>query len=193
MKDCQPHRGFLDDWDNPLTDTGELYLPGNRFCNHRDCVNPEHIEGLTDQQAFEALKANPPVMRRGNRGGPKHRMLRMYAAALYAEVVEIGKQPAKGLPECSVSNCQRKTKARNLCPNHWQMFRHHAPEELKPRANPSLLDFPVLPPPTGRTERWKNQSQNNCLMTNCHRKAHCRSLCATHYQTYKRLTKRQAA
>ena len=40
---CLPHRGAFDREDNPMRD-GELFLPGARLCNHRDCINPNHIE-----------------------------------------------------------------------------------------------------------------------------------------------------
>ena len=42
---CWPWHGYYDDEDNPLTDDFKPYLPGVRICHHRDCVNPEHVEG----------------------------------------------------------------------------------------------------------------------------------------------------
>lgn len=40
---CSPHQGQIDDQLNPLDDDGELLLPGERICGHKDCVNPAHI------------------------------------------------------------------------------------------------------------------------------------------------------
>jgi hypothetical protein len=38
-----PWRGDFDLEDNPMVN-GHLLLPGVRLCEHRDCVNPHHIE-----------------------------------------------------------------------------------------------------------------------------------------------------
>ena len=41
---CIPHQGaFFEDGVTPMSD-GTAVLPGNRLCNHSDCVNPKHIE-----------------------------------------------------------------------------------------------------------------------------------------------------
>lgn len=40
---CVPWRGDFDLEDNPMVN-GHLLLPGVRLCEHRDCVNPHHIE-----------------------------------------------------------------------------------------------------------------------------------------------------
>lgn len=39
---CIPWTGDFDDEDNPMR-FGELHLPGERKCNHRDCVQEAHI------------------------------------------------------------------------------------------------------------------------------------------------------
>jgi hypothetical protein len=39
---CYPWAGEFDDDDNPMLN-GELYLPGERVCRHRDCVSKDHI------------------------------------------------------------------------------------------------------------------------------------------------------
>lgn len=39
---CIPWAGDFDDNDNPIR-FGQLYLPGERKCNHRDCVQKAHI------------------------------------------------------------------------------------------------------------------------------------------------------
>ena len=40
---CMPHLGDLDSQLRPVSDSGELLLPGVRFCGHSDCVNPKHV------------------------------------------------------------------------------------------------------------------------------------------------------
>jgi len=40
---CIPWHGDFDEADNPLLD-GELFLPGDRACRNRDCVNREHVK-----------------------------------------------------------------------------------------------------------------------------------------------------
>jgi hypothetical protein len=40
---CSPHQGQLDPDLNPVDDNGDLLLPGERVCLHKDCVNPAHI------------------------------------------------------------------------------------------------------------------------------------------------------
>lgn len=39
---CIPWRGEFDEDDNPLK-FGRPYLEGVRTCQHRDCVNPNHL------------------------------------------------------------------------------------------------------------------------------------------------------
>ena len=41
---CRPWHGNFDENDNPLDELGNLYMPGPRNCNHRDCVAPNHVE-----------------------------------------------------------------------------------------------------------------------------------------------------
>lgn len=38
---CIPWRGDFDEYDNPLFHN-KPYMPGERICNHSDCVNPNH-------------------------------------------------------------------------------------------------------------------------------------------------------
>jgi hypothetical protein len=40
-KPCKPWGGEFDRDDNPLLD-GELFMPGERICGHKDCVEVEH-------------------------------------------------------------------------------------------------------------------------------------------------------
>jgi len=39
---CLAWRGDFDSNDNPMHN-GKLFLPGQRSCGHRDCINIEHI------------------------------------------------------------------------------------------------------------------------------------------------------
>ncbi len=41
-KSCIPHQGEFDSEDNPV-EWGHLFMPGNRKCGHRDCIQPAHI------------------------------------------------------------------------------------------------------------------------------------------------------
>jgi hypothetical protein len=50
---CLPWRGNFDADDNPIKGT-TLYLPGNRICGHRDCVQDSHIASVQPWQALEA-------------------------------------------------------------------------------------------------------------------------------------------
>jgi len=43
---CLAWRGDFDAEDNPVHN-GKLFMPGDRSCGHRDCINPEHIEERT--------------------------------------------------------------------------------------------------------------------------------------------------
>lgn len=40
---CRPWRGEVDDELRPIDNHLRLYLPGERICGHRDCVNKDHI------------------------------------------------------------------------------------------------------------------------------------------------------
>ena len=40
-KPCKPWGGEFDRDENPLVD-GELFMPGERICGHKDCVELEH-------------------------------------------------------------------------------------------------------------------------------------------------------
>jgi hypothetical protein len=49
---CKPWQGDFDDSDNPLKN-GRLYLPGERVCGHRDCVEKKHIKPTAEQLIAE--------------------------------------------------------------------------------------------------------------------------------------------
>ena len=190
MKDCITHTGFYDDWDNPLDDKGEPFLPGSRFCKHRDCVNPKHIEGLTDEVAFKAL-INPPKAYEGKRPYSP-RLPRHLAKQVHAQVLEIGRIPDLGLKVCSIDNCERPKKARNLCSNHWLQFRYRASDELKKIRQITLADFPELLPRINSQQRTKVQERQThiCLFKDCSDFQKVRGLCKRHYATYKNLQRR---
>jgi hypothetical protein len=42
---CRSWPGDYDENDNPILPDGRLYLPGERACGHKDCVNTTHIVG----------------------------------------------------------------------------------------------------------------------------------------------------
>lgn len=39
---CIPWNGEFDEYDQPMLN-GQIHMPGERICNHRDCVQPSHI------------------------------------------------------------------------------------------------------------------------------------------------------
>ena len=43
---CYPYIGELDDLWRPIDDSGQLFLPGERLCGLKDCVNRNHVMGL---------------------------------------------------------------------------------------------------------------------------------------------------
>ena len=40
---CQPFQGELDDLWRPINVVGRLYMPGERVCGKKDCVNADHV------------------------------------------------------------------------------------------------------------------------------------------------------
>lgn len=40
---CQPFQGELDDLWRPINVVGRLYMPGERVCGKKDCVNASHV------------------------------------------------------------------------------------------------------------------------------------------------------
>ena len=163
---CISHEGLYDDFDNPLTDSGELYLPGTRICGHSDCVNKRHI-----LKPHEETRAE-------------------YWAKIYAEVTEIGLRPFGGSTVCLVTDCGRAHKGRNLCQNHWQMFSRQNPSKIIKHEHLTLADFPELLPIEylGKTKR----PVTKCLIETCQKNNKQRGLCSTHYGQLKRLKKRTA-
>ena len=41
--ECRPYRGDLDENWNPIDEHGNLFMPGERICGHKDCVAKKHI------------------------------------------------------------------------------------------------------------------------------------------------------
>lgn len=161
---CISHEGLYDDFDNPLTDSGELYLPGTRICGHSDCVNQRHILKPHEESRAE------------------------YWAKIYAEVTEIGLRPFGGSTVCLVTDCGRAHKGRNLCQNHWQMFSRQNPSKIVKHEHLTLADFPELPPPIRNGKAPRVESA--CIIESCQKPSWVRGLCSTHKQQYNRLRKR---
>ena len=40
---CVPYVGEVNEQWQPINAVGDLYLPGERICGHKDCVNTKHI------------------------------------------------------------------------------------------------------------------------------------------------------
>lgn len=188
MKDCITHTGWFDDDDNPLDDQGQPYLQGARFCKHRDCVNPDHIEGLSDEAAFQALM-KPALTGKRNYST---RMPKRFAHIVHAQVMEVGRIPDLGLKTCSIDSCERPKKARNLCTNHWLMFRYRANDELRKIRQITLADFPELLPALNSSQKTKvaERQTHICLFKDCSDFQKVRGLCKRHYATYKNLQRR---
>lgn len=110
---CISHQGRYDDNDNPLTDSGELFMPGVRSCGHRDCVNKNHLAGNRD-----------------------------YESKVNAEVLEIGQRPFSGATTCLVTGCTRVHKSRHLCQNHYELLARLKPSVIKKHEHLTLADFP---------------------------------------------------
>jgi len=177
MTECVSHLGNYDDFDNPLADDGSLFMPGKRFCKHRDCVNPNHIEGLS--------KRRPYPKRRPNAG----------YAEIHAEVCQIAlsNQPLTPSEVCRVSVCTEPAKGRGLCVNHHLMFRRLLPSEVGLRKVLSLSDFPALPESLPFNQRLANKdAHTGCAFAGCSNPHYARTLCATHHRSYTRLLKKEA-
>jgi hypothetical protein len=41
--ECVPYDGEVNELWQPINAVGDLYLPGERICGHKDCVNKNHI------------------------------------------------------------------------------------------------------------------------------------------------------
>lgn len=54
---CKPWSGDFDDDDNPMQN-GLPYLPGDRICQHKDCVQKSHILGVTLQKTKRVYRRN---------------------------------------------------------------------------------------------------------------------------------------
>jgi hypothetical protein len=45
---CHPWTGLHDEFDNPVTASKQLFMPGVRTCGHRDCVRASHVIAMPD-------------------------------------------------------------------------------------------------------------------------------------------------
>lgn len=187
MSNCISHVGRYDDLDNPLDDEGSLYLPGERECGHRDCVNVWHIKGM---------EANALFMMEAQRKSHKRLRANNEAAAgtnwqiIYDEVVKIGRTPKiEGVSMCQLPFCGKPHKARNLCNNHFHMFRRQSPESLKRIKRHKPASFEIVPPPIFK--RKDVDRPKECLFENCSKPVISRALCGNHYHIYLSMVKKQ--
>ena len=170
MSNCISHTGQFDDFENPLDDQGNLFLPGLRLCLHSDCVNPTHLRSYQERTT-------------------EHGNLK-YDADVYAEIIRIGNLPAGNSELCLLPNCSEPRKARNLCRAHWSMFRHREPNQIRRHLLLSLSDFPPLDKPVARSDR-SSIGPRTCKFATCQNKSRHRGLCPTHWQNYLRTYKRE--
>lgn len=125
MTVCTPYAGNLnDDW-LPVTDTGELFMPGIRSCKRKDCVNPEHVgkvavtctepdcglkpysEGLCNKHFYVERKAS------GGQVINKHDLL--------DEIINTWTYQASAVT-CSYENCKKPFKAKGVCFTHYMSW-----------------------------------------------------------------------
>lgn len=172
MLECKSHTGHYDDLDNPLTDDGQLFMPGKRSCGHSDCVQPAHIEGYEHQWIPNSRSA----------------FQRELAKKIYAQVAAIGANgyAPVGSP-CLMNECFYPVKARGLCMNHWTMFSRAKPDLVKRIRRFKADDFAHIPDPV--FARKEVDWPTVCIIDNCSKKVRSRSLCDNHYHTYLRLVK----
>lgn len=170
MSNCITHTGLFDDRDNPLDDQGKPYLPGIRLCMHSDCVNPTHLLSYQKRNARHYNLKNP--------------------AEYYEEVIRIGNLEPGTAELCSMPDCSRPRKARNLCAPHWSMFRHRQPDKIARTKQMKLSDFPALEPPVSNSDKMA-LGPRNCNVLDCPNRSRNRGLCPTHWQGFKRTYKRE--
>jgi hypothetical protein len=171
---CVSHEGNYTDDDQPLDEYGNLYRPGFRTCRHSDCINPRHILKEPKQRVREASQPKDGID--------------WYA--VYDEVIALASKPYLGNANCSVTDCNRVHKGRNLCQNHWQMLLRQRPDMIKRHVKLPASAFDSVPEPVIRNQ-WTAVDKGNCQL--CDKPVQARSLCVNHYQTFKRLKKRVTA
>ena len=169
MSNCISHTGLFDDWENPLDDKGELFMPGLRLCQHSDCVNPTHLVSYARKNA-------------------EHNN-RKYGPEVYEEIIRIGNMESGTAKVCLLSSCEEPRKARNLCAAHWSMFRHRQPKAIRRTNLMNLDDFPPLDPVLSPRER-SHLGPRNCNVFDCPNKSRNRGLCPNHWQRYRTAYKR---
>jgi hypothetical protein len=127
MTACTPYTGNLnDDW-LPVTDTGDLFMPGVRSCERKDCVNVEHVgkvaptctepvcglkpysQGLCNKHFYSERKASGGQIRN------KHELLEQIVESWLPDQVEMP-------TACSYDDCVRPYKAKGLCFTHYMSW-----------------------------------------------------------------------
>lgn len=116
--DCTPYTGELDDLWRPITETGELYLPGNRLCGHKDCINPDHIEGTAKichcgQLVYLANVCTDHYLE-------QQRNQIVNETDIDEIVAKAGERPQG--TTCAYPGCERPYKAKALCFTHYMRW-----------------------------------------------------------------------
>ena len=165
MNDCISHDGLYDYDDNPLDDQGQPYMPGKRFCGHRDCINPKHLTG------YESAP---------------RRTSKAVAQELYPLLLKLGNKKPKYFELCQVPNCGLPYRARNLCNAHLSMLYRLKPEKVRVPFQITEDSFPKDLPYFGKGHGNRKLQPLNCLFAGCHGPARTRGLCSSHYAQYKK-------
>lgn len=126
---CTPYPGELnEDW-LPITETGELYMPGIRSCNHKDCVNPDHVgktaptcdtpecdnkpysQGLCNKHFYAGRKE--PNQKQTGRLLNNHDLLE--------EIINTWEENETA-ETCSYQQCNKPFKAKGVCFTHYMSW-----------------------------------------------------------------------
>jgi hypothetical protein len=135
---CEPYTGELNENWLPITDTGELFMPGTRACNNKDCVNPEHVnttfalcatdqceakpysEGLCNKHFYALRKeTGRPI----NKQDVLEQIINSWSNQTTAET-------------CSYEDCKKPFKARGVCFTHymsWYQYHTRLNKQQPPR------------------------------------------------------------
>lgn len=165
MIGCIGHRGDLDANDNPLDKSGNLFMPGERLCKARDCVNPLHI--LTEDGKERIIqRAKAP---RTN-----------YEAAddvSIAELSEIAFTNAKSRfmhNICQASTCSNPIHGRGLCAKHYQVWWRRAEGFTREHFRYYTADV------INELAELSKKKSAQCQFQQCYKKVFVHNLCSTH-------------
>jgi hypothetical protein len=97
-------------------------MPGIRSCNHKDCVNPDHV-GKAKQTCAEAECDNSPysqgICSRHFYSNRKEHGRPINKQDLLAEIIETWDATNEPPGNCAYEDCQRPYKAKGLCMTHY--------------------------------------------------------------------------